>query len=166
MIFSSVDFFVFFAVFLLLYRALPHRPQNHLILVASYVFYSWWDWRFSGLILLMSLVDAVAAVELGKTDSPLRRKAWVVASLSVNLGVLGFFKYFNFFVDATASALQGMGFEPHLTTLRLILPVGVSFFTFQCDGISPSHSTPESFMGTFGSRPLVTARVMRAARFS
>src|SRR5262249_27268795 len=131
MIFSSVDFFVFFLVFLLLYRVLPHREQNVLILLGSYVFYSWWDWRFTGLIVLMSLVDAIAAIEIGKTEVVARRKLWVAASFTVNLGVLGFFKYFNFFIDTAAQIIQSMGFQPHLTTLRLILPVGVSFFTFQ-----------------------------------
>jgi D-alanyl-lipoteichoic acid acyltransferase DltB (MBOAT superfamily) len=131
MIFSSVDFFLFFIVFMLLYRVLPHRPQNLMILIASYVFYSWWDWRFTGLIVLMSLVDAIAAIRIGKTENVAVRKSWVAASFSVNLGVLGFFKYFNFFVDTAASTLHAMGLQPHLTTLRLILPVGVSFFTFQ-----------------------------------
>ena len=99
MIFSSVDFFAFFLVILVLYRLLPLRPQNVMLLAASYVFYGWWNWRFLGLILLSSLTDAVAARAIGRSEDPGRRKAWLGASLVINLGVLGLFKYFNFFTD-------------------------------------------------------------------
>ncbi len=131
MIFSSVDFFVFFLAVLLVYRLLPHRAQNVMLLAASYLFYGWWDWRFLGLILLSSLTDSLAARRIAASDRPGTRRAWLVGSLAVNLGVLGLFKYFNFFMDTAAVLLAALGFEPHLPTLRLVLPVGISFFTFQ-----------------------------------
>jgi len=130
-IFASLDFTVFLLVVLLLYRLLPFRGQNLLLLVASLVFYGWWDWRYLGLLLLSALTDATAAARIGATEDVGRRRAWLALSLCVNLGVLGFFKYFDFFVRSAGDLLGLLGLHPPLPLLHLVLPVGLSFFTFQ-----------------------------------
>ncbi|MBU1638635.1 MBOAT family protein, partial [bacterium] len=116
-----------------LYWLLPSdriRMRNLLLLVASYVFYGWWDWRFLSLIFLSSLVDYVVGLHI--PGSTKRKRRWLLGcSLFMNLGALGFFKYFNFFVNSFASFLESMGFQANLPTLQIILPVGISFYTFQ-----------------------------------
>jgi alginate O-acetyltransferase complex protein AlgI len=131
MIFNSFIFWAFFALVILLYWRLPHRGQNALLLVASYVFYGYWDWRFLGLLFASTVIDFSVAIWLGKLDDPRRRKTLLAVSMVANLGFLGFFKYFNFFVDQFAALLIALGFEPHMPTLRIVLPVGISFYTFQ-----------------------------------
>lgn len=132
MLFNSYTFWGFYAVVLLAYRILPHRAQNRLLLLASYVFYGTWDWRFLSLIIFSTIVDFVAGramVSPASTEST--RKRWLILSLSTNLGLLAVFKYLGFFVESAASLLTLMGLEPNLWTLRIILPVGISFYTFQ-----------------------------------
>ncbi|MEL6673227.1 MAG: MBOAT family O-acyltransferase [Bacteroidota bacterium] len=107
------------------------RNQNILLLMASYVFYGWWDWRFLGLIALSSGLDFVLGLQIGKTEHPRTRKYLVGLSLGVNLGLLGFFKYFNFFVSSFVAAFAGIGIHLEFTPLAIILPVGISFYTFQ-----------------------------------
>jgi len=134
MFFNSFAFGVFLPIVFLLYWALHrlgYRVQNLLILVASYVFYAWWDWRFLALIGITSLAGYWSGVGLARTSSPTRRRAIVVAVLAVNLGVLGVFKYFNFFASSLVHALSAAGFSLHWTSLKIILPVGISFYTFQ-----------------------------------
>jgi D-alanyl-lipoteichoic acid acyltransferase DltB (MBOAT superfamily) len=128
MLFDSYHFFVFLPVVYLLYWSASRRVQNALLLVASYVFYGWWDWRFLGLIVASSLVDYVAALGI---VSGRRRRAWLALSLVVNLGALGVFKYLDFGIESFAALLEAIGLTPHLPTLRLVLPVGISFYTFQ-----------------------------------
>ncbi len=129
MIFNSIEFFVFLPLVLVAYYALNLRGQNLLLLVASYFFYGWWDWRFLSLLMLSTVVDY--AVGLAIVRDPPRKRRWLMVSLMSQLGILGFFKYFNFFVDSAAVLLAALGFEPHLPVLRIILPVGISFYTFQ-----------------------------------
>ncbi len=131
MTFSSLDFLVFFLTVLLLYRLLPFRGQNLMLLAASLVFYGWWDWRYLGLLLLSALTDATASARIGATEDPGRRRAWLLVSLCVNLGVLGLFKYLDFFVQSAGDLLGLLGLHPSLPLLHLVLPVGLSFFTFQ-----------------------------------
>ncbi len=107
------------------------KAQNFFILVASYFFYGWWDWRFLGLIFLSSIVDYLLGLEIAKTESPKKRKTLLSLSLLMNLGALGFFKYYNFFVDSFITAFDGIGFDLHASSLNIILPVGISFYTFQ-----------------------------------
>ena len=102
-----------------------------LLLVASYVFYAAWDWRFTGLLLISTLTDYTIGRSLGTAEKDTTRKRLLVASLIVNLTVLGFFKYFNFFADSLLSTLSLAGIEPSIFTLKIILPVGISFYTFQ-----------------------------------
>jgi alginate O-acetyltransferase complex protein AlgI len=131
MIFNSFVFWVFFAAVLVLYWRLPHRQQNLLLLVASYVFYGYWDWRFLGLLAASTTVDYFVGVFLTRLDDPRRRKALLVVSMIVNLAFLGFFKYWGFFVHEFADLLRLMGFTPHIPVLAIVLPVGISFYTFQ-----------------------------------
>ncbi len=129
MIFNSWEYFVFLPLVLVLYYAFNRRAQNLWLLVASYFFYGWWDWRFCSLLLISTLVDFVCG--LGMDFRPQQKRGWLMVSMITNLGILGFFKYFNFFIDSAGVALAALGFEPNLPVLRIILPVGISFYTFQ-----------------------------------
>ena len=133
MVFNSLVFFVFFAVVYGLYRVLPHRSQNILLLVSSYVFYGWWDWRFLSLIFLSTLIDYGTGLAIGsaRPDQVRRRKMALWISVLSNLGILGFFKYFNFFEENLVLLLQGIGITTPIRHLNIILPVGISFYTFQ-----------------------------------
>ena len=131
MIFNSFIFWGFFAVVLLLYWRLPLRGQNHLLLVASYIFYGYWDWRYLGLLAASTIVDYYVGHYLVRIDDARKRKLLITVSIVMNLTFLGFFKYFGFFVDSFADMLRGLGFEPHLPVLHIVLPVGISFYTFQ-----------------------------------
>ena len=134
MLFNSLEFALFLPLVFLAYWYLfakNLRAQNFFVLAASYFFYGWWDWRFLSLIAFSSLVDYFVGVNLGKEQDKKRRKMWLVASILVNLGFLGFFKYYNFFVQSFVDSfsLLGRDFDPF--TLSIILPVGISFYTFQ-----------------------------------
>ena len=131
MSFVSIVFLVFIGVFYPLYRLLPHRGQNHLLLAGSLLFYGWWDWRFLFLLLGTSTLDWFVGLKLGEISDDARRKRWLVASLTANLTVLGFFKYFNFFADSFAHVLSLAGLHASWTTLHIVLPIGISFYTFQ-----------------------------------
>lgn len=134
MLFNSIDFALFLPLVFGLYWFVFNkdlRRQNALLLVASYVFYGWWDWRFLGLILASSLLDFAIGLGLAREDSVIRRRMLLLMSLSLNLGLLGFFKYFNFFADSLASAFTLFGLHVAPDRLNVILPVGISFYTFQ-----------------------------------
>ncbi|MCK6471045.1 MAG: MBOAT family protein [Planctomycetes bacterium] len=131
MLFNSWTFWVFFLAVMGLYGVLAHRWQNRMLLVASYVFYGWWDWRFLSLMGFSTVVDFYAATIIDRNEDPVRRRRWMWVSVVVNLCLLGFFKYYNFFIDSAISALASMGVEAHAPTLTVILPVGISFYTFQ-----------------------------------
>ena len=132
MVFNSVTFFIFlFFTFLIYLKAAKYsvKSGNFILLSASYIFYGWWDWRFLFLIIISSLTDFIVGYELFKTESNRKRKMLLAASLIINLGMLFVFKYFNFFVD-NFLALFGNG-ESWNSIIRVILPVGISFYTFQ-----------------------------------
>jgi D-alanyl-lipoteichoic acid acyltransferase DltB (MBOAT superfamily) len=131
MFFNSLAFALFLPTVVGLYWALPGRPRVPLLLVASYVFYGWWDVRFLGLIILSTVVDWYVARRIGAMLDGPRRRRWLWVSLAGNLGMLAFFKYWNFFTESAASLLTEIGVEPNLPLLRIILPVGISFYTFQ-----------------------------------
>ena len=132
MVFNSLVFLVFFLIVYGLYRVLPHKGQNLLLLVASYFFYGWWDWRFLSLIFISTLVDFWAGLAIDRAaDKPRRRQIALWISLATNLGFLGFFKYFNFFADSLTAMLNTMGVAAAARHLDIILPVGISFYTFQ-----------------------------------
>jgi alginate O-acetyltransferase complex protein AlgI len=134
MLFNSIDFAIFFPLFFLLYWFVFQRNlsgQNALILVASFIFYGWWDWRFLFLLVFSSGIDFVAGYHMSNSSDPKRRKVLLLISLITNLGILGFFKYYNFFVDNFVDAFRLFGLTLNVTTLKIILPVGISFYTFQ-----------------------------------
>lgn len=129
MIFHSLDFVAFFLITTALYWALPRRGQNVLIVAASYVFYGWVHPWFLSLIAFTTVVDYWVA--RGIEDRATRRRALLGLSLFVNLGLLGFFKYFGFFADNVHGVLTSLGLEIGRPTLSILLPVGISFYTFQ-----------------------------------
>ena len=188
MLFNSFTFLIFLPIVFLLYWFVFQKNlklQNAFLLLASYVFYGWWDWRFLGLIIASSAVDYWCGLKLGpviSTKNPVistegrdlndgnkeekeispsasssrndqhtksfrpegeipnsnaflslfhGRKLYLTISLTFNLGLLAFFKYFNFFIGSAADFISLLGFQPHISTLNLILPVGISFYTFQ-----------------------------------
>lgn len=131
MLFNSLDFALFFLVVFAAYAALPHRGQNRLLLVASYFFYGCWDWRFLALIALSTSVDYAVSHGIADSDDSRHRRRLLVVSMVINLGILGFFKYFDFFVESAEALAQIIGLSPPHLRLGLILPVGISFYTFQ-----------------------------------
>lgn len=134
MLFNSLDFAVFVpVVFVVYWFALGRRTewQNLFILAASYVFYGWWDWRFLSLIFLSSCVDYFVGLGLGAAVKERTRRLLLLTSITVDLGLLGFFKYYNFFAESFSTAFSLLGYQWDPTTLRIILPVGISFYTFQ-----------------------------------
>jgi len=132
MIFTELKFLGFFLVVFAVHWAIPSRRGRHAFLfVASYVFYGAWDVRFLGLIMLSTAVDYTAGRLLERIEDTRRRKLVVACSLTANLGLLGIFKYFNFFADSFVTLLHALGVEANHTTLHVILPVGISFYTFQ-----------------------------------
>ena len=123
-------------VFLLYWTYFNHehriRSRNVFLLVVSYLFYGWWDWRFLGLIAASSIVDFIVGWHLGKYELPDSvRRRWLALSLTANLGLLGAFKYYDFFLESADFALSGLGFSATELRLQWILPVGISFYTFQ-----------------------------------
>lgn len=134
MLFNSIDFAIFLPLVLLLYWSfakLDIKYQNILLLIASYVFYAWWNWRFLSLIVFSTLVDFYIGKSLHNTHDLKKRKLLLYISLCVNLGFLGFFKYYNFFMESFTSAFSFMGQPITSKSLNIILPVGISFYTFQ-----------------------------------
>jgi len=131
MLFNSLDFAIFFAIVYALYLILPHRGQNLLLLVASYYFYGCWDYRFLSLIALSTTVDYFVANHIHRTEDTRQRKLLLAVSMVVNLGVLGFFKYFNFFIGSAEALFASFGYSATHLHLNIVLPVGISFYTFQ-----------------------------------
>ncbi len=134
MLFNSIDFAVFLPIVFLLYWFVFKKNlklQNILLLVASYLFYGWWDWRFLSLIFFSTLVDYFVGRQLAHKEKSKTRKLLLWLSILVNLGFLGFFKYYNFFIENFTQAFSFFGYEISGSSLEIILPVGISFYTFQ-----------------------------------
>ncbi|MGF1499565.1 MAG: MBOAT family O-acyltransferase [Elainellaceae cyanobacterium] len=133
MLFNSFVFVGFFLVVYAVYLGLQRhlQAQNRFLLVASYIFYGYWDPRFLLLLVTSTLVDFWVGQRLGQTDDPRRRQALLILSIVSNLSILGGFKYFNFFVESFADLLSLVGLQPNYPSLGIILPVGISFYTFQ-----------------------------------
>ena len=134
MLFNSVEFAIFLSVIFLLYWyafGASLKLQNLLVLTASYVFYGWWDWRFLTLIAFSSFVDYWVGLAISKEEKTARKRWLLGISLAVNLGMLGFFKYCNFFIDSLVGAFAGLSIDLNVSSLQIILPVGISFYTFQ-----------------------------------
>ena len=131
MLFTELNFWVFFAIVALAYVVLPHRAQNRMLLVASYVFYGAWDWRFLSLIMLSTMIDYFVGLRMSTETNESRRRLFLWISLGANLGMLSIFKYLGFFVDSFQHLLGTMGYQPDPWMLSIVLPVGISFYTFQ-----------------------------------
>ena len=136
MLFTDLSFWVFFALVAVLYAVLPHRGQNRMLLVASYVFYGAWDWRFLSLIIASTVTDYLVSLKLDEEKVESRRKVLLSVSLAANLGILAIFKYLGFFADSLQSLVMGFGYQLDPITLSIVLPVGISFYTFQTLGYS------------------------------
>ena len=148
MLFNSFAFAVFLPLVFILYWSFFNRKnvklRNLFLLVASYVFYGWWDWRFLSLVIISSLMDFLIAIKIDSihkkeadclVDEQIilkkQRRWYLILSVAVNIGILGFFKYFNFFADSLAALLSAFGISLSNVTAEIILPVGISFYTFQ-----------------------------------
>jgi alginate O-acetyltransferase complex protein AlgI len=152
MLFNSLEFLVFFAFVFTLYCAFSHAWQNRLLLVASYFFYACWDYRFCSLMLLTTVADYFISHRVAASADERLRKRWLLCSIVLNLGILGFFKYFNFFTESAHALLANFGIDVARPTLEIVLPVGISFYTFQemsyvidvyRKRIAPASSLPE-----------------------
>ncbi len=133
MLFNSLVFFIFLPIVFILYWWVQPKKlslQNGLLLVASYYFYAYWDYRFLFLLVFSTLLDYFTALKMQKASGPTGKKFWFWLSISVNLGFLGIFKYYNFFAESFAQALSGFGFKTNFYSIQVILPVGISFYTF------------------------------------
>lgn len=134
MFFNSIEFAIFLPAVFILYWFVTNKSlkaQNLLLVAASYFFYGWWDWRFLGLIFISSVVDYLIGIKLFETNNDKQRKFLLGISIGLNIGLLGFFKYFNFFVDSFVEAFSLFGVSLNVNSLNIILPVGISFYTFQ-----------------------------------
>ncbi|MBT3547789.1 MAG: MBOAT family protein [Flavobacterium sp.] len=134
MFFNSLDFAIFLPIVFIVYWFITNRNlklQNFIIVLASYVFYGWWDWRFLSLIIFSTIIDYSVGLRFSNTTKPSERKFLLMISLAINLGLLGFFKYFNFFIESFNAAFASAGIHTNMSSLNIILPVGISFYTFQ-----------------------------------
>src|SRR5690606_4310529 len=135
MLFNSIDFAIFLPIVFFLYWFVCNKNlslQNILLLISSYVFYGWWDWRFLFLIIFSSYLDYGVGIALDKTSDDKKRKILLLISVIVNLGFLAIFKYFNFFINSFVDVFTLFGYKIENTlSLQIVLPVGISFYTFQ-----------------------------------
>src|SRR5512141_931100 len=173
MSFVSLEFPFFLIILLVLTVLIRHATaRKWLLLTASCVFYAWWDWRFLSLLAFVAVMDYSISVAMSRTSEPTRRKALLILSLTANLLILGFFKYYNFFIDSFNLLLNS--FHVHLPELAIILPVGISFYTFETLSymfdnyrgyISPARSLLDyAVFLTFFPR-LLSGPIVRASRF-
>jgi len=132
--FNSLAFAVFLPLVFFVYWFLLNKKlklQNLFILLASYFFYGWWDWRFLGILMFTTIVDYFLAIRIHKAASEKTGRLWLAVSLFMNLGLLCFFKYWNFFVDSWITAWSSVGVHMNPLTVNVVLPIGISFYTFQ-----------------------------------
>ncbi len=173
MIFTELRFLPFFLlVFAVHWTLRGLRARKLWLLVTSNVFYGAWDWRFLGLLWFSTLIDYLVALRLVRPGA--RRRAWLLLSLVTNLGLLGFFKYAGFFVDSAVELLSWLGLHPHAPTLAIVLPVGISFYTFQALSYSidvyagrlpPTRSLLDFALFVVFFPQLVAGPIVRAASF-
>ena len=172
MIFSSFEFLYFFLTIIFLLLILPVRFRKLCLLVASYYFYAYWDYRFTALILASTIIDYFVGRMLDRQPQRSHRKLWLLVSMSANLGFLGFFKYYNFFVDSAEVILSGWGLG--VSNLDIILPVGISFYTFQTTSytidiyrrkLKPVESFTDFALFVSFFPQLVAGPIVRAADF-
>lgn len=133
MLFNSLGFALFFPIVFFLYWFVAKnniKAQNSILLVSSYFFYACWDYRFLFLLIFSTFLDYYTGLKIYRSNTRSTKKMWLLISVVINLGFLGFFKYYNFFVESFAEVLGSVGFQPNIWTLNIILPVGISFYTF------------------------------------
>ncbi|MBG0858532.1 MAG: MBOAT family protein, partial [Bacteroidales bacterium] len=133
MIFNSIEFAIFLVIVFFLYWFVTYknlRVQNSLLLLASYVFYGWWDWRFLFLLISLSVANYFIGIRIDKNTLKKWSKIWLIAGLILNLGILGVFKYYNFFVDSFIDLFSHLGYTIPASTTKIILPLGISFYVF------------------------------------
>lgn len=134
MLFNSIEFIIFLPLFFGLYWSLnkkSNKAQNILLLIGSYVFYGWWDYRFLGLLFLSTVVDFYASRTIYRSDKRSVKRGAMISSLVFNIGILFFFKYYNFFIDSFLELFGGDLSQSSIYLVNVILPVGISFYTFQ-----------------------------------
>ncbi len=131
MLFNSLQFAIFFLIVYSLYLGLNHKWQNRMFFVASSIFYGAWDWRFLSLLYITSIIDFICGIKIFNSQDIRRRKLFLTLSIVSNMAVLGFFKYFDFFISNLNSLFGFFGIHISIAALRIILPVGISFYTFQ-----------------------------------
>ncbi len=176
MLFPTITFAIFLTIVLFVHTVLLKKPTLWKIcmLIASYIFYSWWDWRFLTLIWTSTLVDFWAGKKIENADSSKKKRSYLLVSVLTNLGILAYFKYAGFFVDSFVDVMGGMGFDLSVEPLRIILPVGISFYTFQTmsysidiyrNNLKPTKSLLDFalFVGFFPQ--LVAGPIVRAKDF-
>ena len=133
MLFNSINFAIFLPIVFTLYWFFTQnnlKLQNLLLLISSYFFYACWDWRFLFLLMFSTFLDFFTGLKISQAKHHKSKNIWFWISISVNLGFLGVFKYYNFFAESFASALNNIGLHVNLWTIKVILPVGISFYTF------------------------------------
>ncbi|MCW8934270.1 MAG: MBOAT family protein [Gammaproteobacteria bacterium] len=131
MLFNSFIFWIFFLIIIVAYRYLPHQGQNRLLLAGSYIFYGYWDYRYLSLIFISTIIDYFVATGIYNSSEQQQKKRILLISICANLGMLGFFKYYNFFAVEMSELLLLIGLPVPIKTLNIVLPVGISFYTFQ-----------------------------------
>ncbi len=173
MLFNSAAFAVFLPCMLGVYWTLHGAPRRWALLGGSYLFYSWWDWRFTSLLLISTLVDYTCARAMERRTEVAERRRFLWVSVVTNLGILATFKYFDFFRDSAATMLGMFGLQPDLPGLNVILPMGISFYTFQTMSYSidvyrgaPAEKSLRDFAIFVACFPqLVAGPIMRASKF-
>jgi alginate O-acetyltransferase complex protein AlgI len=133
MLFNSINFAIFLPIVFFFYWFATNKSlklQNILLLISSYFFYACWDWRFLFLLIFSTLLDYFTGIKMSESKNKTEKKFWFWLSISVNLGFLGVFKYYNFFVQSFADSISNFGLHVNPSTLKVILPVGISFYTF------------------------------------
>lgn len=174
MLFNSFDFAIFLPLVFFIYWFVTNKSlklQNAFIVAASFLFYGWWDWRFLLLMVASASIDYVVGVQLDKEENKLKRKFLLFASMGANLGILCFFKYFNFFIENFNTAFSFLGYSLGYSSLRIVLPVGISFYTFQAmsytidvykKDLKPTHSFIDYFAFISFFPQLVAGPIERA----
>lgn len=133
MFFNSFEYAIFLPIIFIIYWFILNKNlklQNLFLLISSYFFYSCWDWKFLFLLAFSTILDYISGLKIYNSNTQINKKIWLIISVSINLGFLGFFKYYNFFIESFADLIQKLGFTAHYSTLNIILPVGISFYTF------------------------------------
>jgi alginate O-acetyltransferase complex protein AlgI len=133
MLFNSLEFAFFLPIVFILYWFITNHSlklQNSLLLASSYLFYGWWDYRFLFLLMFSTFLDYFTGLQMEQSKNEKKKKLWFWLSITVNLGFLAFFKYYNFFIESFIDLLSSFGIKPQIWTLQIILPVGISFYTF------------------------------------